>query len=78
MTGSEEGRNLIGQCEDIVASLAKLTEDQAETIAKDSLLSLVNLSTDEHGASILLKVVSTTNETNVEFTSQKLINVTLF
>lgn len=58
LTGSEEGRNLINQCEDIVASLFKLTEDPAETVAKDSLLSLVNLSADEDGSAVLLKAVS--------------------
>lgn len=57
MTGTKEGQQLLYQCPHIIISLAKLTSDDAETVAKDSLLCLVNLSAEEEGATVLLKNV---------------------
>lgn len=57
LTGTSEGQQLLYQCPDIINALHKLTEDISRTIAKESLLCLVNLSAEEAGAVVLLKTI---------------------
>lgn len=57
LTASKEGQELLYQCKDIIVQLIKLTQDGAATVAKNSLLSLVNLSAEAEGASVILEAV---------------------
>lgn len=57
LTATTEGQKLLHQCPDIINALRKLTEDSSETVAKESLLCLVNLSAEEAGASFLMQTI---------------------
>lgn len=57
LTGTSEGRKLLHQCPDIIGALCKLTEDTSKTVAKESLLCLVNLSAEEAGARVLMQII---------------------
>lgn len=48
---------MLYQCPDIMNALFKLTEDTSQTVAKESLLCLVNLSSEEPGATALFKTI---------------------
>lgn len=58
LTGSPEGRSLIYECPEVIHSLICLCMDFVETIAKDALLAIVNISADETGAKVLLQEAS--------------------
>lgn len=61
---------MLYQCPDIIRALRKLTEDPSETVAKESLLCLVNLSAEEPGATVLLKTIPNL----VELCAEKIID----
>lgn len=56
LTGTEDGRTLLNQCPDILLLILGLTQDECEVVAKEAVLALVNLSADEPGATVLVKV----------------------
>ncbi|XP_037934954.1 protein HGH1 homolog [Teleopsis dalmanni] len=56
LTGSDEGKAAIVECEDIIAALIRLTCDENLSVAKDAVLSLINLTAEEFGA---VKVLET-------------------
>lgn len=58
LTGSTDGHELLSKGSDVIAQLIGLTQDEASTVAKNSLLALVNLSADEEGATAILGAVS--------------------
>ncbi|XP_043546878.1 protein HGH1 homolog isoform X2 [Chiloscyllium plagiosum] len=47
LTGSNDGRSLLGQSMDILRALLMLTKDPSRAVAKDCYFALVNLSADE-------------------------------
>lgn len=51
---------MLYKCNDIIVLLVKLTQDAAPTVAKNSLLALVNLSADAEGATVTLEAVGST------------------
>ncbi|KXJ83955.1 hypothetical protein RP20_CCG022301 [Aedes albopictus] len=55
LTGSKDGISLICQCTDLLANLVDLCADEADTIRKDAVLTLVNLSAEQDGAEALVK-----------------------
>lgn len=48
---------MLNRCPDIISALYKLTSDPAETVGREALLCLVNISTAETGSSVLLKTI---------------------
>lgn len=58
LTGSPDGLELLHKCPEIIPLIANLTEDPAETVAKDSLLCLVNISAEAEGAKNIIDSVS--------------------
>lgn len=57
MTGSADGRSLINKCPEGIEELLKLTSDNEDTVAKDALLAIVNLSAEVEGAEAILTKV---------------------
>lgn len=57
LTGSKDGISLISQCPELLANVVDLCADEADTIRKDAVLSLVNLSAEQDGAEALVKQV---------------------
>ncbi|EAT36130.1 AAEL011762-PA [Aedes aegypti] len=55
LTGSKDGISLISQCPELLANVVDLCADEADTIRKDAVLSLVNLSAEQDGAEALVK-----------------------
>lgn len=55
LTGTSEGKNLLIKCPEILSGIIDLTLDDAEVIAKDAILVLINIAAVEDGAEILLK-----------------------
>lgn len=55
MTGTSEGKNLLIKCPEILKGVVDLSLDDAEVIAKDAILVLINVASVEYGAEILLK-----------------------
>lgn len=55
LTGTSEGKILLIKCPEILAGVIDLTLDDAEVIAKDAILVLINIASIEDGAEILLK-----------------------
>lgn len=55
LTGTLEGKNLIIKCPEILTGIIDLSLDDAEVIAKDAVLVLINIASIENGAEILLK-----------------------
>eukprot|EP00061_Rhincodon_typus_P003577 g20431.t1 len=47
LTGTKDGRSLLGQSVDILRALLMLTKDTSRAVAKDCYFALVNLSADE-------------------------------
>jgi hypothetical protein len=56
LTGTRNGILLICDCPDLLGCLMELTKDTNETIQKDSIFSLVNISAEEYGAKCILKM----------------------
>ncbi|XP_055640542.1 protein HGH1 homolog [Toxorhynchites rutilus septentrionalis] len=54
LTGSKEGISLISKCSELLTKIIDLTEDDSETIRKDAILTLVNISAEENGAKALV------------------------
>lgn len=54
LTGTEDGKKLLNESPDILNSLIQLTWDDAEVIAKDAALTLINISAEEAGSRALL------------------------
>ncbi|XP_017484413.1 PREDICTED: protein HGH1 homolog [Rhagoletis zephyria] len=50
LTGSEEGKKAILTLNDVLVALFNLTNDDNHTVAKDAILSLINLSAEGEGA----------------------------
>ncbi|XP_036324581.1 protein HGH1 homolog [Rhagoletis pomonella] len=50
LTGSEEGKKAILTLDDVLVALFNLTNDDNHTVAKDAILSLINLSAEGEGA----------------------------
>ncbi|XP_054743106.1 protein HGH1 homolog [Anastrepha obliqua] len=50
LTGSEDGKKAILTLDDVLIALFNLTHDDNHTVAKDAVLSLINLSAEEVGA----------------------------
>lgn len=55
LTGTSEGKNLLIKCPEILRGVIDLSLDDAEVIAKDAILILINIAAVEDGAEILLK-----------------------
>lgn len=55
LTGTSEGKNLLIKCPEILKGVVDLSLDDAEVIAKDAILVLINVASVEYGAEILLK-----------------------
>lgn len=61
LTGSKDGISLICQCTELLANVVDLCADEADTIRKDAVLTLVNLSAEQDGAEALVKQVGPIN-----------------
>lgn len=55
LTGTSEGKHLLIKCPEILRGVIDLSLDDAEVIAKDAILVLINVASVENGAEILLK-----------------------
>lgn len=53
---------LLYECPEIITALAALTASSAETVAKESLLCLVNLSAENEGARVIFEKVLHTEQ----------------
>lgn len=56
LTGSTQGIKLLISSSDIMYALFELTNDEFKPIAKNALLCLVNITSDETGADAVMKV----------------------
>ncbi|XP_067620024.1 protein HGH1 homolog [Eurosta solidaginis] len=64
LTGSEDGKKAIQALDDVLIAIFNLTRDGKHTIAKDAVLSLINLSAEETAA---VKVFETAKSLNPPF-----------
>lgn len=58
LTGSKDGITLLSQCPELLSNVVDLTTDQSESVRKDAVLTLVNISAEQDGAEALVKQVS--------------------
>ncbi|XP_065082837.1 protein HGH1 homolog [Ochlerotatus camptorhynchus] len=55
LTGSKDGITLISQCPQLLSNVVELTADESESVRKDAVLTLVNISAEQEGAEALVK-----------------------
>ncbi|XP_046386110.1 protein HGH1 homolog [Ischnura elegans] len=77
LTGTEDGRRLIISCPDIISLIVLLCRDSSESVAKDSCLSLVNISADESSVPVLLAALENHASENSEGERQEIIKIML-
>lgn len=70
LTGSKDGISLISNCPELLAKIIALTEDDSESIRKDAILTLVNISAEENGAEALVEQVNMTSVWVVTYNSR--------
>lgn len=72
MTGTSEGKNLLMKCPEILTGIIDLSLDEAEVIAKDAVLILINIASVEDGAEVLLKTAPNNEKVCRSFTLKTL------
>lgn len=77
LTGSADGRDLILSCPGIIRQLVLLSQidSSRHVIAKDALLSLINISGDDNGAKALLLISETSKNDVADGPVDNIINV---
>lgn len=58
LTGSAAGKDVIFKVGEVVRLLFQLTDDAAESVAKDAVLALINLTAEEEGANLVFTEAS--------------------
>lgn len=62
-----EGKSVILSLEDIIIALFNLTSDEHAVVAKDSVLSLINLTAEEDGARKIFQIAKDIHPVNYPF-----------
>lgn len=75
MTGTAEGLKLLLAVPEILRQLTNLTQDKSIAIAKDAMLSLVNVSADVDGARALLTISESSGATNDSSQMDNLVDI---
>lgn len=78
LTGTPEGKEVIFKVPEVVRLLFQLSEDSAESVAKDAVLALINLTSEEEDANKIFQEASKMDPVSFSFIyfsqKKKLIN----